>query len=80
MLEFHKAGNADVNPDTISFSSVKNAWAKSGDPSAGVRAEEILDQMLELYKAGDSNVKPGTVSFTCVINAWANSCDPSAGR
>jgi hypothetical protein len=43
MLEFHKAGNIDVKPDMVSFNSIIIAWAKSGDPLAGKRAEAMLD-------------------------------------
>jgi hypothetical protein len=47
MLEFHKAGDSDVKPVTISFNSVINtSWASSHDPSAGRQVEAILGQQL----------------------------------
>jgi len=33
MLEFHEAGDPNVNLDTITLNSVTNAWANSRDPS-----------------------------------------------
>jgi hypothetical protein len=80
MLEFHEAGEQNVNLDTITINSVTNAWANSRDPSAGKRAEAIIDRMLEFHEASDPNVNPDTITFNSVTIAWANSRDPSAGR
>ena len=61
MQELYEAGNVDIKPDTISFSTVISAWAKSGDPAAAKRAEAILERMQELYEAGNVDVKPNTI-------------------
>jgi hypothetical protein len=61
------AGNPDVKPNTVCFNSVIMAWANSRDPSAGNRAEGILNQMQKLYKAGDPDVKPNTVTLTSAL-------------
>jgi hypothetical protein len=46
MLEFHKAVDPDVKPDTISLNSVINTWANSCDPTAGRQPEAIMGQEL----------------------------------
>ena len=79
MLELSKQGHDDMYPDTITYNSVIDAWAKSGDPSAGRKAESLLSEMLEQYKMGNEAVKPNTITFSSVIDAWANSRDPNAG-
>lgn len=42
MQELYQSGIHDVNPDTVAFSYVINAWAKSNDCGAPQRAEAIL--------------------------------------
>jgi hypothetical protein len=54
----------NVQPDTFTFSSVINAWTKSGDPSAVLKAEALLKQMQTLQQAGNFNVRPNTIIFT----------------
>jgi hypothetical protein len=80
MLELYQAGNPYIKPDTVIFNSVIHAWANSGEPLVGKRAEATLNQMWELHKVGDPNIKPNTVSFNSVITAWTKSRDPSAGK
>jgi hypothetical protein len=75
MLELFDAGNLDVKPNTVTFNSVIFAWAKSGDPSAGKRAEAILHQMQKMSKAKNQNrsISPNVVTYTSIISAWSNS-------
>jgi hypothetical protein len=75
MQERHESGYPDVKPDTISFSTVLNAWANSRDPGAALRAEAILDRMQEINESGFTRVKPNKISFSSVINAWAKHFD-----
>jgi len=56
-----------VKPDTVSFTSVIDAWAKSKDPDAPQRAEIVLNRMQELFKSGYPDMKPNTVSFNSVL-------------
>jgi hypothetical protein len=46
MLDFHEAGDPNVNPDAISLSSVINAWASGRELSAGRQPEAILGKQL----------------------------------
>ena len=80
MQELYEAGNVDVKPNTICFSTVISAWARSRDPGAAKRAEAILERMQELYEAGNVDVKPNTICFNSVISAWANSGDPAGSK
>jgi hypothetical protein len=61
-----------LKPDTISFNAAISAWANSNDPSAGERAELLLQKMFELYEAGHVDAKPNTTSFNSSIAAWTN--------
>jgi chorismate mutase len=82
MQELFESGNLDVKPDTICFSSVINAWARSRHRAAPQRAEAILNRMQELFESGNHDVKPNTICFNSVINAWAKSgsSGPTGGR
>ena len=73
-------------PDVISYATVADAWAKSGDVRAGVKAESIL-RRLEEGRGGDegrsgggSGVRPNVVLYNAVIDAWARSGDLDGGR
>ena len=74
------SGEEELRPDTVTFSSTMNAWAKSGDPAGPDRAEAILRQMDKLYRGGLKRVKPDRVSFNTVLNAYANSRHPQAAE
>ena len=77
MLEImhrESSSNRLVEPNLVTYSSVINAWSKSGLQNAGEKAEALLQRMQEL------GLKLGTISFNSVISAWANSNDPTAGQ
>jgi hypothetical protein len=76
MEEQYKMGNRDVKPNTLSYSSVITAWAKSRDPDAGLHGEGILRQMQTLWAAGNAYVQPNTITFNAAISAWGNGQDP----
>jgi hypothetical protein len=46
MQDLYESGNHDVKPNTISFSSVITAWARSNDKVAAERAEVILNRFM----------------------------------
>jgi hypothetical protein len=79
MQDHYKSGYWGVKPDTISFSSVINAWAASGDPVAPQRAEALLKRMQKMHEAGNHDVKPNTITINSIISAWAQSGDYDAG-
>jgi hypothetical protein len=57
-----------ASPDVITFSSVIDIWAKSGDPEAADRAEAVLKQMLGI-------AKPNVKTYTATIQAHARGQD-----
>ena len=67
--------NSLVRPTVVTFSTVINAWARTGSSKAAEKAEALLHQVQELHNSQgwpDVDVKPNTVMYTAVINAWAN--------
>jgi hypothetical protein len=79
IVEHFESGYQGFKPDTICFSSVINAWSKSGDPTAPQKAGALLAQMQKMHEAGDHDVKPDTILFTTVISVWARSGGHDAG-
>ena len=65
----HQEGFEDLRPDTITYSTVIDAIAKSGERGAGNRAEAILNKMQGKYEAGDAGVKPNIRSFWIISNS-----------
>ena len=59
----------NIEPTTVSYNAVLDAFAKSGD--AAEKAEELLIKM-------ERTTKPNTRSFNSVMNAWAKSRHPDA--
>jgi hypothetical protein len=52
-----------VRPDTKSYNTVINAWAKSGEMEAVSRAEHTLAEMTRRSEAGEHHLKPDTILF-----------------
>ena len=63
-----------LNNHLVTFNSVIDCHAKSGQGRAGARkAEKVLKRMEEMYNAGDVSVKPNVNTYNGVLSAWANS-------
>jgi len=63
----------ELRVENVSFNTVINAYAKSNDPDAPLRAEALLGEMYDAFEAGNLAVKPDAVTFSSVINCWARS-------
>ncbi len=61
-----------VSPDSISYSTLLSAYARSGTPEASNKADSLLEQMIELYNHGVDMAKPNVISFSNVIQCHAN--------
>lgn len=59
--------------NVVTFSSVIDAWAKSGQVDAPLQAEAVLNKMIDLSDSGWYEVTPNVISYSSVISAWANS-------
>lgn len=57
----------DVKPNRASFTMVIDAYGRSKSSNAGLKAEELLDQMRELHAAGNNEVEPDDVTYASVI-------------
>lgn len=70
-------GEEDFKPNTRTYTSVIDAWAKSGEKGAAMRAEQILNNMITRFDAtGDLDVKPNVHTANAVCNACAFSKHP----
>ena len=56
-----------VRPDSFSFNTVIQQWARTRTPEGGRRAEVILDRMLRFHHAGNADVRPDERSFSYII-------------
>lgn len=74
MINLYHEGNHHLKPDTIVFTSVINAWAKSKDPKGPERAEEIFQKMHQLYSEGRNDlIKLDASVYTAALSALAKS-------
>ena len=52
-----------IRPDSFSFNTVIQQWARARTPEGGRRAENILDRMLQFHHDGNADVRPDERSF-----------------
>ena len=64
-------GDNKIKPNTRTFTSVIDAWAKSGERRAAHRAENLLKKMRALHEAGYGDIEPNAHTYNAVINACA---------
>jgi pentatricopeptide repeat protein len=67
------AASGRVQVNTVTYNTVLNAFAKSGDKNAPYRAEALLDRMQTEYESGNKDARPNVISFSSVLNSWAKS-------
>lgn len=67
-----------IRPDTVMFNVVIHAWSTSGDPQAGTKALELLNQMKHLASEG-YDTSPDIVTYNSVLSAVSKSGHMSAG-
>jgi len=67
-------GNTELEPDTISYSSVISTLARSDLSDCGDRAEALLDRSFHLYETGRKSLKADTITFNSVLKAIAKQC------
>ena len=73
MLESYEGGREGCRPNTISFTALIDAWAKSGDNSAYTHALKIFQQMQSMGKGAE----PSALTYNSLINALAVSSMPN---
>jgi hypothetical protein len=68
MEKVYESGE-DVKPNTRSFNSVINAWAKSPREDGAQHAQDLFDFMNGLYQnAANKSLRPDVHTFCTVIN------------
>lgn len=80
MDELYRAGNKGVKPDTYTYNTLINGWAKNSERGSAERAEHVLSVMEKRYNDGDEDFKPNTRTYTSVIDAFAKSGQKGAAR
>jgi hypothetical protein len=69
MEQRYRDGDQAFKPNTRTYTSVIDAWAKSGEKGAARRAEQILNNMIAQFDAtGDVDVKPNVHTSNAVCN------------
>ena len=64
--------NTNVEPDSISISTVISAHARSKTRRGAERGEQMLNEAIVMYSNGNSRVKPDSIMFNCAIQGWTN--------
>ena len=59
-----------VRPDSFSFNTVIQQWARSRAHDGGRRAVAILDRMLEFHQNGNADVRPDDRSFSYLVHHY----------
>eukprot|EP00804_Cyclotella_cryptica_P003272 CCRYP_010501-RA/>CCRYP_010501-RA protein AED:0.04 eAED:0.04 QI:149/1/1/1/1/1/4/351/772 len=68
----------ELKPNSVVFNSVIDAWASSGSPVAGEKAESLVNKMETYSRMDYYDVRPDTITFNTCIKAWCNSNCPDA--
>ena len=62
--------NDDIEPDTLSYQGVMDAWAQSGSDEALAKVQQIYKHMERLHESG-KGVKPSIRTVNSVLNAYS---------
>jgi hypothetical protein len=75
MYDMYYSGRLEtVKPDTVTYTSLINAWARSVDrPDKVQNARRLLDVLLAKFDADEEDVKPNIMAYTSVLNAAVHS-------
>lgn len=78
MHELHAQGRADMRPDTISYSTVIDAWSRASKGSDAMkRCLALIEEMKGLHEKGVPNVKPDAICYSNLIKTCHNTTDKS---
>lgn len=73
-------GDVDFCPNTVAYTAVINALARSGREGAADQAYDILLQLDKQFMEGNEELKPDFICYSAVIDALAKSEDEDAGN
>lgn len=81
MMEvYHAAGDNDLAPNVVSYSTLMDGWSKSNERNSLQRAEAVFNRMKEIYGRGHAPAKPNLVTYVTMINAYAKARDAQAAH
>jgi hypothetical protein len=66
-----REGRRSLSPNKWTMNAFLQALSKSGEPTCGEEAEEVLDTMIRYYEKGWQELKPDVLTFTGVIHCIA---------
>jgi pentatricopeptide repeat protein len=69
----YRRGDATLKPNSVFYSAILQAWAKSGTVKGADKAEELLRRNIALYEEGNDYAKPQVIVYNAVIDALARS-------
>jgi pentatricopeptide repeat protein len=75
LLEQFERSSVPIVTSDVCHNAAMNAWAVSGSPQAGDRAERILRQLL-----GIKTVQPTRIAFNACIKAYAKAGQPAEAQ
>jgi len=79
MENMYQAGNQNVKPNIKCFITCLDAWAKSGEKGAAIRAEKILNRLEKLLiNSSNDSMSLNNYAYNTVIDAWARSGEKEA--
>ena len=76
MFDVHKGGNTEVEPNTIAFTTVCDAWSKSNVEDAVERVDYLIQWMKKLSESGYNDVYPNEYTYACLLTAISRCKDP----
>ena len=80
MTKRYEAKTSNVPPDSATYTTTINAWARSKEPDAVDRAEEILAWCEESFALGNHYAKPNSLTYNSLINCYSKSNSASAAE
>eukprot|EP00566_Odontella_aurita_P034978 CAMPEP_0113580600 /NCGR_PEP_ID=MMETSP0015_2-20120614/30778_1 /TAXON_ID=2838 /ORGANISM="Odontella" /LENGTH=89 /DNA_ID=CAMNT_0000484837 /DNA_START=1 /DNA_END=267 /DNA_ORIENTATION=+ /assembly_acc=CAM_ASM_000160 len=72
MINEWSGGRAQLRPDAIAFTTVVEAWSKTGGIEAARRAGALVEEMEQIGEA-EGGVAPNLVTYNALMRAWAKS-------
>ncbi|OEU11916.1 hypothetical protein FRACYDRAFT_137581, partial [Fragilariopsis cylindrus CCMP1102] len=60
-----------LKPNVRTYSTLINAWSKSGRDDAPQEAKKLLDKVIDLHSKGDLDEGPNVITYNSVIDSYA---------
>ena len=67
-------------PNVVSYSTIMNGWAKSGEQQALVKTKETFKRMETMWKSGNKDAEPNIFSYVSLIGAITAAKDSDAAE